>query len=521
MKDRLLNYAHSKNNKGIQTITDKTLVSDLEKMFDNDFFYKSKQLTIKKMAALVLLDMNEPVCECCGKSISDRFPWKPSQTTSERITPYGAWPRTCSASCNQLLIEKEGKRKNTMIEKYGVENIMQKSGFAKEAIKNRKTDWESVGITQQKRKLLERGVNEDFVNCIDFTSHESKAQAIKNIAEEYKSIHGEYPDRYKLSEITKIHKTLLNKWLYNVPEYQTLYRSGNNISKAQIEIKEFIESLGFSVSISDRTLIAPYELDLVIENKKLAIEYCGVWCHSEYYGNKDKKYHITKTTLCEEKGYNLLHIYDTEWNDNVGREIWKSIIKHKLGITETRIYARKCYLKIIDSNSSNMFLENNHLQGSVKTSNHIGLFYNDELVSVLSYGKSRFGPETEIIRMATKINTVVVGAASKLINYVKSQSDNIVCFADRRYSSSIKCGYNTCLIYDGNTDPNWYGYSKKDYVLYSRHKFMKHRLKELFGDSYDDSKSVFENMTDHGYDRIWDSGNLRFVWNKNITGFPT
>ena len=513
IKQRLLVYAESKNGKGIQSITDKGLVSDLSKLFDVNFFYQSKQLTIKKMAAIVLSDMTEPVCECCGKSVSDRFPWKPSQTTQDRTTPYGSWARTCSASCNQILIEKEGKRSNTMLEKYGVKNIMQKDGFAKEAMKNRNIDWEKVGIEQQKRKLLNRGVSKVFIDSIDFSSDESKAEAIKKVAEDYRKQTGEIPDRYKLSEITGIHKTLLNRWLYNVPEYSALYRSGNSISKSQIEIKEFIQSLGFVVSVSDRTIIKPYEIDLVIPEKKLGIEYCGVWCHSEYFGNKDKKYHITKTELAEERGFNLLQIYDVEWNDLDGREIWKSIIKHKLGITETKIYARKCDIRVIDSKTSNEFLDKNHLQGSLKTTNHIGLFYFNELVSVMSYGKSRFGNETEIIRMATKRNTVIIGGVSKLMNYVKQQVDSIVCFADRRYSG-LNCGYSNCLEYSGKTEPNWWGYSKKEYVLYSRHKFMKHKLKEMFGDSFDVSKSSFENMVDNGYDRIWDCGSLKFIWNK-------
>lgn len=506
-------YADTKKGKGIQSITDKQLVSDLKSLFDPEFFFESKQLTIKKMAALILIDMQEPVCETCGKSVSHKFPWKAAQTTSERTTPYGAWARTCSPSCSQQLIEKEGTRTNTMIKRHGVKNIMQKDGFAKEAMKNRHTDWVAVGIAQQKRRLLKRGVSKELVDSIDFSSDESKANAIKNIAEEYKKEHGEYPNRYELSKITGINKTLLNRWLYAIPEYAHLYRSGKSVSRAQIEIKKFVESLGLSAKISDRIEIKPLEIDVLIKEAKIGIEYCGVWCHSEGM-KKDNSYHITKTEMMEQNGYKLLQIYDTEWDDAIGREIWKSIILHKLGKTKNKIHGRKCILKKIESSISNEFMDNNHLQGHVKTTNHLGLFHGDELVMAVSYGKSRFGSETEIIRMATKINTVVVGGVSKLMSQIKKEHNSIVCYADRRYASANDCGYSNVFSYVGVTDPNWYGFTKKDYVLYSRHKFMRHKFKEMIGDLFDDSKTTFQNMIDNGYDRIWDCGNLKFVWNK-------
>ena len=64
------------------------------------------------------------------------------------------------------------------------------------------------------------------------------------------------------------------------------------------------------------------------------------------------------------------------------------------------------------------------------------------------------------------------------------------------------------------TGPNWWGFNRKEYVLYSRHKFMKHKLKSLIGERYDETKTAFENMIDNGYDRIWDSGSLKFEWYK-------
>lgn len=515
IKERLIEFAETKNGKGIQSITDKTLVSDLMSLFPEDFFYESKQLTVKKMAALVLVDFNEPVCEHCGKSVSDRFPWKPRLTTEKRTTPYGAWSRSCSASCSQFLIEKDGTRAATTKERHGVMNIMQKPGFAKEAIKNRVVDWVAAGLAQQERRLLERGVSQEFVDSIDFGDPESKVNAVIRVAEQFKIEHGRDPSRFEICEITKIHSILLNRWLASVPKYSHLYHSKRSVSEQQIQIKLFIESLGFDARMSDRTIIGPREIDIVVEEKKLGIEFCGIWCHSEGYdGTKPESYHISKTNEAEASGYQLLCIYDTEWNDPTGREIWKSIIRHKLGITQRKIYARNCEIREIDSMTSNLFMDENHLQGHVRTTHHIALFFGDEIVAALSFGKSRTSDQTEIIRLASKRNTVVVGGVSKLMNRVKQYATSILCFADRRYSSSLTCGYSNSLSYTGITGANWWGFKRSEYVLYSRHKFMKHKLKDLFGESYDENKTAFQNMLDNKYDRIWDSGSLKFEWNK-------
>ena len=60
-------------------------------------------------------------------------------------------------------------------------------------------------------------------------------------------------------------------------------------SKAELEIRKFIKSLGFSIACNDHALIYPFELDIVIPSKKIAIEYCGLYWHCTDYRNE--KYH--------------------------------------------------------------------------------------------------------------------------------------------------------------------------------------------------------------------------------------
>jgi hypothetical protein len=116
--------------------------------------------------------------------------------------------------------------------------------------------------------------------------------------------------------------------------------------------------------------------------------------------------------------------------------------------------------------------------------------------------------------MATKKTLIVVGGMNRLLNHVKNNADSIVCFADSRFASHDGCAYANGLTLIGTTDPNWYAFSKKEYYLHSRHEFMKHRLKAKFGDKFDSSKTAFDNMEANGFDWIYDSGNLKFVWER-------
>src|SRR5690606_3197267 len=124
-------------------------------------------------------------------------------------------------------------------------------------------------------------------------------------------------------------------------------------------------------------VIPPLELDIYIPEKKLAIELNGVYWHSSKF--KDKNYHLNKTIECEKGGIQLLHIFDFEWEQK--QDIWKSVIANKLGLTDRKVYARKCTVKDVPINDGYNFFQENHLQGGLSKGKHIGLYHNDVLVS--------------------------------------------------------------------------------------------------------------------------------------------
>jgi hypothetical protein len=252
-----------------------------------------------------------------------------------------------------------------------------------------------------------------------------------------------------------------------------------------------------------------HELDIYIPENKLGIELNGIYWHSEVSGNKDKNYHINKLNFLNKEEIFLFQFFDSEWNNK--QEIVKSMINNKLNIFTEKIRASKCIIKEVNSEEINSFLNNNHLQGFINSSINIGLFYNNELVSLLNMGKSRFDKkhEYEIYRFSNKLNTRIYGSFSKLLKYFinKYNSTSIITYADRRYSEGnlyLKNGFKLLHI----SKPNYY-YTKDHKQLESRNKYQKHKLKDIL-QKFNPTLTEWDNMQLNDYDRIWDCGNYVF-----------
>jgi len=279
-------------------------------------------------------------------------------------------------------------------------------------------------------------------------------------------------------------------------------------NKSENEVKEYIKSLNFSIIENNRTLISPFELDIYIPSKKIAIEYDGLYWHSELY--KDKNYHLNKTELAKSKGVKLIHIFEDEWLNK--KNIVKSRLKNILGLTETKIYGRKCEIKEISIKISKDFFNNNHLQGYANSSIKIGLYYNNNLISMMLFSKPRLGiggkyNGYELTRFCNKLDTTVVGGASKLLKYfIKKYNPNkIISYADIRWSNGElynTIGFNKIRI---NKPNYWYIVDKN---RKHRFGFRKSKLKKM---GYDvENKTEKEIMNSKNIYRIYDCGTITY-----------
>lgn len=416
------------------------------------------------------------------------------------------------------------KRTATCLEKYGLENCFQdvekvknasieKLGYygwfsteqGKEYLENNNPA--KLQVTIDKRRLSFHSnrteVNPTFCDIIYQNDKTRFVEFIHEIANKAGN------HRKAIAKEIGISYSNLNFYMRRFDMEDEYLNIGKGSSYAEIEIYQFVKSFFPDAKRGDKTLISPKQIDIYVPSKQLAIEYDGTRYHSEYIGGKDPEYHLYKTTMCELQGIKLLHIFEFEWEDEIKKEIWKSIIKNKLGIIDNKIYARKCTFKEIDTEVARPFFETTHLAGFRGATYYFGLFCENELVSAIAIGKNTTSSteDLELIRYSTKLNTVVVGGLSKLLKNCGIK--NLMSFADRRISSTLDSSYLNYFSTVEITEPNWYGFKIGIYDFSSRWSYTKEELK-IFLKFYDESKSAVENMFDNGYDRIHDCGNIRF-----------
>ena len=279
----------------------------------------------------------------------------------------------------------------------------------------------------------------------------------------------------------------------------------SSISSPHQRVLDLLEEHSIEHEINNRKIIAPLELDIFIPSKNLAIEINGVYWHSELQG-KDKNYHLNKTLECEKKGIQLIQFWDSELNKKW--DIVSSMILAKCGIHKSKFGARQCLIEKIDSKTEQEFLNQNHLQGYRPSSICYGLYFKDELISLMSFGKPIFNKhfDWELLRFCNKLNTHVAGSASKLFN--QRPQGSLISYSDRRYSNGEL--YSKLKMIKLEMSFPSYHYTNDYQTFYNRVKFQKHKLPNLL-ESFDPSLTEWENMKMNGYDRIWDCGNLKWV----------
>ena len=281
---------------------------------------------------------------------------------------------------------------------------------------------------------------------------------------------------------------------------------------AQNEIFEYIKNMGFDVLLSDRKILSGKEIDIYIPSKNLAIEFNGLYWHSELY--KEKNYHLNKKEKCLNKGINLIHIWEDDWMFK--KDIILSRIDNLLGISNKKIFARKCYIKLVSNHDSKNFLENNHLQGSVNSKINIGLYYNDILVSLMTFGNLRRSlgykisnnKTYELYRFCSLLGTSVIGSFSKLLNYFKIFYDvsKIITYANRDWSIIDNVYEKNKFKFDSYTNINYYYF--KNLKRHHRFQFRKDRLIKM---GFDENKTESEIMSENGYLKVYDCGSIKYI----------
>lgn len=372
---------------------------------------------------------------------------------------------------------------------------------------------EDEGFLMLANKTLNRQMEKDtskYVSCAIC------GKKLARIDWRHLAKHGITKEEYQLKYNNIVISDALRKRLSDITTERNKVSTNNYESKAEKEIKNMISLHGFKCH-KEKKYFDGVEMDIYIPKKRICIEYNGVRYHTEWYGKKNKYFHLNKLNKCKEKGVKLIHIFEDEYETK--KEIVNNKILHLLGVQNNlpKIMARKCIIKPINKNIANDFLEKYHIQGGTSSTIKLGCFYNNILIGVMLFKKEKEGI-WELVRFASDYHYICCGVGGKLFKYfIKNYNPiEIKSFADRRWTIDeenniyIQLGFK----FDTYSKPE-YRYVNRKIDRYKRfHKFgfRKQILHKRYGLPL--SMTETEMVKVLGYDRIWDCGLIRYIWKK-------
>lgn len=276
-------------------------------------------------------------------------------------------------------------------------------------------------------------------------------------------------------------------------------------SHAEGEISTFLQGLGFRVEERVRTLVAPLEIDIYLPDQKVAIEYCGVYYHSDLFKPEEARTrHIHKLQECEKIGVRLITIFSDEWISR--KEIVKAYLTSICCPERNQsVGARKCGLVELEADEGRAFLDRHHLQGSGVETRLWGLKHSGQLVGVMGW-RHRGGGRWELSRFALRQGVSVLGGFRRLLStsVASLRPSSVVSFSDRRWSVGgvyLRAGFRQAAVLP---PAYWYVKEGSDKVRLHRFSFRKKHL----GVGTETTERA--EMERRGFRRIWDCGLVRW-----------
>lgn len=257
-----------------------------------------------------------------------------------------------------------------------------------------------------------------------------------------------------------------------------------------------------------KSIIPPLELDIFIPEHNLAIEFSGLYWHSDKHQRIDNNYHASKMLACESRGIRLITIFEDEL---IHQEqlVYDKILSALNKDIRPTIYARQCEVHPISTHIASAFLDSYHIQGSGRGSVRLGLFTGTDMVACMIFIAHENGKYT-LNRYATSCR--IPGGFSKLLHHFCRTYPwtQVVSFADRRWS--VGNVYTTCgFTQDAILLPDYRYVDKKTMTRVHKFNFRRNKLKALLGTEFNASESEWGNLRRCGWHRIYDCGLIRYV----------
>lgn len=399
-----------------------------------------------------LEDIVEVICPTCGKLFK-----------TNRLKPQ----KYCSSECVSNRVRSEEEKNKLSQSCIGREAWNKGKKTAPEVIakfkESIKDTWTDEKREEQRQKQLRVWSNPELLEKHSRIMSESSGR--DSVKEKIaKSIH-EYNQTLTEEDWTERYL----KMNYTKEQNGTLYSS-----KGENELREFVESLGFK---TNKYAIGKgynrFEIDIYVEEKKVGIEFNGIYYHALNGINKrSRNYHFNKNVTAYENGIELIQVWEDQWKNQP--EVIKDIVAARLGLIRgEKIYARKCDIKEVNVADYREFCEKYHVQGYRSASVKLGLYYRNELVQIASFNKARQYSvagknkyEWEWVRGCLSSNNKVIGGTSKLLKHFIDtyKPNNILCFSDWNLFSGK--GYEESgFQFEGFTGPDKFYITKTNKMV--------------------------------------------------------
>jgi len=404
--------------------------------------------------------------------------------------------------------EVRDKIKATSLERYGVDNPSKS-----DVIKNR--------IVESNRKNL--GVDypmqsKDVMDKSRATSFEKYGTEYPNQSEIVKSkIDASTLEHYGVNRACKLDEFKqkivdTNRERYGV-DYTCLIYSGKLKGNDSSYNRSFAELLDINnITYEREFLLQKYSYDFKVGNTLIEIDPTAT--HNTYfspYGDNriDVNYHRDKTKLAKDNGYSVIHIF--EWDDiNKVMQLLKNRVT---------IYARKCEVRMVSEVDTGNYLDTYHLQGTCRGQKiRLGLYYNNQLVSLMTFGKSRFNKncEYELLRYCASHN--VVGGAEKLFKYFVDtyKPNSVVSYCDTsKFSGKVYDTLSFEFIKTNKPRKHWYSMKERRHITDGL--LLSQGYDRLFKESHGKGTSNEELILARGYLPVYDCGQSTYIWrNDNV-----
>lgn len=279
------------------------------------------------------------------------------------------------------------------------------------------------------------------------------------------------------------------------------------------EITEYIKNICKSEITEEYNIDKVGIVDIYIPEKQIAIIIKNT---TDDILCIDKKLNQQKVIECTKQKIRLIHIFEYEWQNDEKKEKIKNYLVDTLNDNKQVIYARNTEIKGVDTEEAKEFINRYHLQGYTSATYNIGMYYKDELVSMMTFARPRFNHsyDYEIIRLCTKNNVRILGGTEKMFKHFVANFKHIsiLTYADiSKFTGNIytKLGFELERI----SEPNYMWVSSDSKTALPRYKTQKRKLLSMMP-YINPSMTEVEIMESLGFIKVCDCGNLVMSYDK-------